>query len=266
MAVVCATCGAQMVDGTQFCPACGNAVSAAPAAGSGFTPVNIPSQPAAPPPPPPAPAAAAGSAPLPGYTQVNTGVPPGGGYAAPGAAAYVAPPMAPVQTGGGNAVKIILIVLAIIVGIGILGAGAVGFAVWRVAHSIREHARNGDFTINTPGGAVSGGAATKYTAEELGVDIYPGAEAIKGGMRMNLPNGSIISGSFVTSDSKDQVLNFYKSKLGSDASVFDGTDSAMISLKKGDHDSVMVTISNRASEQDGKTKISIVHTANKRAS
>ena len=199
-----------------------------------------------------------------GYTQVNTGVPPGAGYAP--AAAYAAPPMAPVQTGGGGAVKVILIVLAIIVGIGILGAGAVGFAVWRVAHAIHTHAKNGDFTINTPGGAISAGSTSTYTAEELGADIYPGAEAAKGGMRMNLPTGSIVSGVFTTSDSKDQVLNFYKGKFGSDASVFDAADSAMISLKKGDHDTVMVTISSRASENDGKTKISIVHTANKHPS
>jgi hypothetical protein len=259
MAVVCATCGAQVADGAQFCAACGNAVSAAPAGGSGFTPVNVPSQPAAPPPPP----QAAASAPMPGYTQVNTGVPPAGAYAG---AAYAAPPIAPVQTGGGNAVKIILIVLAIIVGIGVLGAGAVGFMVWRVAHAIHTHAKNGDFAINTPGGTISAGGATNFTASELGAEIYPGAEPIKGGMRMNLPTGSIVSGAFVTSDSKDQVLNFYKSKFGSDASVFDGADSAMISLKKGDHDTVMVTISNRAAENDGKTKISIVHTANKHAS
>jgi hypothetical protein len=197
---------------------------------------------------------------MPGYTQVNTGVPPGGGYA-PGAA-YATPQIVPANAGGGGAVKIILIVLAIIVGIGILGAGAVGFMVWRVAHAIHTHAKNGDFAIDTPGGTISAGGTTTFTAAELGADIYPGAEPIKGGMRMNLPTGSIVSGAFVTPDSKDDVLNFYKSKFGSDASVFDGADSAMISLKKGDHDSVMVTIS----KNDGKTKIAIVHTANKRAS
>lgn len=261
MAVVCAKCGAPLAEGVQFCAACGAAVSAAPVSGSGFTPVNIPSAPSAAAPPP----AAAGSAPMPGYTQVNTGVPggmpPSGGYAP--AAAYPGQPAVQMQgSGGGSAVKIILIVLAIVVGIGILGAGAFGFVVWRVAHSIHSHARNGDFSIST-GGTFGGGGTKTFTAEELGADLYPGAEATKGGMRMNLPTGSIISGSFITSDSKDQVLSFYKGKFGSDASVFDGADSAMISVKKGDHETVMVTISNRASENDGKTKISIVHTTNK---
>ena len=193
-----------------------------------------------------------------GYTQVNTGVPPSGGYVPP--AGYPAPAAAPVRSGGGSAVKIILIVLAAIIGLGILGAGAVGFMVWRVAHAIHTHAKNGDFTINTPNGSMTAGTASNFTAEELGAEIYPGAQAVQGGMRMNLPTGSIVSGAFETSDSKDQVLTFYKSKFGSDASVFDGGNSAMISLKKGEHETVMVTIS---AASDGKTKVSIVHTKNK---
>lgn len=259
MAVVCAKCGAGMSDGAQFCPACGAAVAAPAVSSSGFTPVNIPSQPVAAPAQQPPPAAA-GSPPMAGYTQVNAGVPPSGGYAppAPPPAGYGAP--APAQTGGGSAVKIILIVLAVVIGLGVLGASAVGFMVWRVAHAIHTHAKNGDFTLNTPGGMISTGTPNSYTAEELGADIYPGAQATAGGMRMSLPSGSIVSGAFETSDSKDQVLNFYKGKFGSDASVFDGSNSAMISVKKGDHESVMVTI---AAEHNGKTKVSIVHTKNK---
>ena len=84
----------------------------------------------------------------------------------------------------------------------------------------------------------------------------------RGGMRMNLPTGSVVSGVFVTSDSKDQVLAFYKSKLGSEASVFDAANSAMISLRKGSHENIMVSISSQQSQNEGKTKISIVHTKN----
>lgn len=195
---------------------------------------------------------------MPGYTQVNTGVLPSGAYAAP--AGYVAPAAAPVKSGGSSAVKIILIVLVVIVGLGLLGAGAVGFMVWRVAHAIHTHARNGDFTINTQDGTMTAGAATNFTADELGTDIYPGAQAIAGGLRLNTRSGSTIHGVFETSDSKDQVLSFYKSKFGSDASVFDAASSAMITVKKGEHETVMVTIS---SASDGKTKISIMHSKSK---
>jgi hypothetical protein len=241
-----------------------------PAASGGFTPVNVPGQAAPgqaaapPPPPPPQQPPAMGSAPLPGYSQVNTGVPPSAYPAAP--AGYIAAPAGPVRTGGGGAVKIILIVLAVIIGLGILGAGAVGFMVWRVAHAFHVNGKNGHITLSTPNGTVTASDSTAFTADELGTDIYPGAEATKGGMRMNLPTGSIISGAFLTPDSKDQVVAFYKSKFGSEASVFDASDSAMISLKKGDHETVMVTISSHGSENDGKTKISIVHTSHKKVS
>jgi hypothetical protein len=80
---------------------------------------------------------------------------------------------------------------------------------------------------------------------------------------MDLPTGSIVSGAFLTSDSKDAVVSFYKSKFGSDASVFDGGDSAVITLNKAPQDSVVVTVSSKPSENDGKTKIMIVHTKSK---
>ena len=63
---------------------------------------------------------AAGTPPMPGYTQVNSGVPPVAGYVAP--AGYAARRRAPVRSGGGSAVKIILIVLVAIIGLGMLGA------------------------------------------------------------------------------------------------------------------------------------------------
>lgn len=252
MSVACAKCGAEVPAGVQFCSVCGTATNAAAsAASSGFTPVNVPgvpSQAAAPSQP------AAGTPPLPGYMPVA---------AAP--AGYAPAVVYPAKSGS-SAIKIILIVLAIVIGLGVLGAGAVGFMVWRVAHSFHVNGKDGQITMNTPSGSVTASGETNFTAEELGTDIYPGAQSVRGGMRMNLPTGSIVSGAFLTSDSKDQVLAFYKSKLGSEASVFDSDASAMISVKKGNHENIMVTISARPSENNGKTKISIVHTKNSHSS
>jgi hypothetical protein len=251
MSVACAKCGAEIPAGVQFCSVCGTPTNAAASASSsGFTPVNIPGQ-AVPSQTPSAPQSTAGTPPLPGYTPVA---------AAP--AGYPPPAVVYPAKSGSSAIKIILIVVAILVGLGVLGAGAVGFMVWRVAHSFHVNGKDGQITMNTPSGSVTASGETNFTADELGVDIYPGARNVRGGMRMNLPTGSIVSGSFLTSDSKDQVLAFYKSKLGSAASVFDSDTSAMISVKKGDHENIMVTISGRPSENNGKTKISIVHTKN----
>jgi hypothetical protein len=173
-------------------------------------------------------------------------------------------PAAPAVTSGGSALKIVLIIVAIVVGLGILGMGAVGFAVWRVSRAIHVNGHNGQMTVQTPGGTITADSSQSFTASELGTDVYPGALSARGGMRMNLPTGSMVTGVFVTSDSKEQVLDYYKSKLGSGASTYDSGDSALVTLGRGQTETIMVTISARASEEDGKTRIAIVHTkANK---
>ena len=80
---------------------------------------------------------------------------------------------------------------------------------------------------------------------------------------MDLPTGSVVSGAFVTSDSKDAVVSFYKSKLGGDATVYDAAESAVITANRGQQDSVVVTVTSKPSEDNGKTKIMIVHTKGK---
>jgi hypothetical protein len=177
-----------------------------------------------------------------------------------------APPMAPLPSSGPSAVKIILIVVAIVVGLGILGAGAFGFMVWRVAKSVHVSGPNGEVSINTPGGAITANPNEKFSASDLGTDIYPGAESTKGGMRITLPTGSSVTAIFVTSDSKDQVVSYYKDKLGSQASVFDSANSAMITAQKGKQESVMVTVTANSSQHDGKTQITIMHTKSDKSS
>ena len=256
MAVLCAKCGAEVPAGSHFCAACGTpvlaAAASAPQAAPAYTPVNVPSQPTA------GAQAATGSQPLPGYTPAG-GVPPAG-YAPAGS--YTQPPAAPVKSGG-SALKIILIIFAVLVGLGILGAGAVGFTVWRVARAFHVNGKNGQVTLNTPSGSVTASNASNFTADELGTDIYPGALSVRGGAKINLPGSSMVTAVYVTSDSKDKVLDFYKSRMGGGASVYDAEESAVLTAKKGDKESVMVTISSKPSEADGKTKIAIMHTKSK---
>ena len=175
-------------------------------------------------------------------------------------AAAAPPPPVPPQTGGSNAVKIILIVVAVVVGLGILGAGAMGYLVYRVAHSVHVSGSGKEVTINTPGGSISTNASETFTSADLGTDIYPGAVTGKGSMRMSLPSGSMITAVFVTGDSKDQVLSFYKDKFGKDVSVVDTADGAVITGKKSDNESVVVTITSNSSQNDGKTQVAIMHT------
>jgi hypothetical protein len=231
VAIYCGKCGAEVPSDKQFCANCGTPVAAVAAAPAYAPPAYAPVAPSAPPP---------------GYAPP----PPPPNY--PGA---VAPP--PAKSGG--ALKIILIVIAVFVGLGILGVGAVGFTVWRVAHAIHTTGKNGEVSIDTPGGTYTANSTEHYSASDLGTDIYPGAQTGKGSARLTLPTGTMVTAVFTTSDSKEQVVNYYKEKLGSDASVYDSANSAMISLQKGQKESIMVTVSQNEASDEGKTKIAIVH-------
>jgi hypothetical protein len=184
------------------------------------------------------------------------------------AAAVVAPaqPAAQPAKSGTSALKIVLIILAVFIGLGILGAGAFGYFVWRVAHAVHVSGNGSDVTIHTPGGTLSANTSETYTASDLGTDIYPGATAGKGSMRMSLPTGSMVSAVYLTGDSKDQVLNFYKTRFGSDASVFDSSDGTVLTVNKGEKESVVVTITKGTSDNEGKTEIHIVHTTSNKPS
>jgi hypothetical protein len=143
----------------------------------GFQPV--PSQPVAPPPQPMA--------------------------AAPYQPVAVAPP--PKQ--GSSALKIVLIVVGIFVCLGVLAAGVVGYGIYKVAHAVKT-AANGQISINSPGGSFSASTTQSVSSSDLGIAVYPGATQGKGGLHMTIAGKSMVSQTYLTSDSKDQVIAFYK--------------------------------------------------------
>ena len=88
------------------------------------------------------------------------------------AAAVASTPATPAQS---NAVKVILIVVAIVVGLSILGIGTATFIGWRIARHTRV-AQDGDrVRVETPFGTVESNNNPDETARNLGIDIYPGA-------------------------------------------------------------------------------------------
>jgi hypothetical protein len=172
-------------------------------------------------------------------------------------AAYAAPVAAPPAKSGPSALKIILIIVAVIFGLGILGVSIVGYGIYKVAHAVKV-SQNGDVSMNVPG--VTANSSDSLSASDLGVDIYPGAEQAKGGFKMNIAGTSSVIGKFVTSDSKDAVFAFYKDKLGPDANSFNFASSATISVNKSPQESILVTIVPNSGQAEGKTQISIQHT------
>lgn len=185
--------------------------------------------------------------------------------ATPGAAAP--PPLqAPAKSGGSSALKIVLIVVGVIVVLVMLVVGVIGYIGWRVVHSVHVNSTNGTVSVNTPGGKFTADSGEKFTASELGTDIYPGAEPAKeGNLRMSVASSSVISAKYLTTDPKSKVVDFYKQKLGSDASVLDMGATAILTLKKSPQEQISVTIAQDANQNGGKTQIGIMHTTDTQA-
>ena len=139
------------------------------------------------------------------------------GPSAPGPALSplpTAPPYSPPpSTGGSSALKIILIVIAIIVGLGILSVGAFSFFVYRVAKNAHVTQKGDNVKIETPFGNISANDPDQ-AIKELGVDVYPGAQVQKQGTAaVTLFGVHSVTANFESGDSVDKVCEFYKAKF-----------------------------------------------------
>jgi hypothetical protein len=164
---------------------------------------------------------------------------------------------APAPKSGSSAVKIILIILGIFVGLGIVVGGIVAYGVYRVAHSIHRDA-NGNITVNTPTGTINANSSDTLTAADLGIAIYPGATEGKAGLKMNIAGKSMVTANFLTPDSPDKVMAFYTAKAGPNAQTVTIGDGGTISIQNGAN-SITVTVRQLANEHKGETQISIAN-------
>ncbi|MFZ1086324.1 MAG: hypothetical protein WAN35_15280 [Terracidiphilus sp.] len=180
------------------------------------------------------------------------------------AATFIQPAASEVKSGS-STIKIILIVVAIVFGLGILSVGSLVFVGYRIAKSAHVDA-NGAVTMNMPGGAITTTPMKTVTAAELGAEIYPGAQSLRGGMKTEMPNSSMVTGIFLTSDSSAQVTAFYKEKLGSAATAKSFFGHQIIQLKEGSQEFVQVIIDENSAHEGGKTRITIQHSISKKAS
>jgi hypothetical protein len=165
------------------------------------------------------------------------------GASAPGVPS-TAPPIAPAPTGGSSALKVILIVVAIIVGIGILGVATVGIIGYRIAKNSRV-SQNGDHVkVETPFGSVETSKDPYQAAKDLGIDLYPGAEVRRNGASSASFGGiRTVTAMFETHDAPDKVCSFYKSRFpGAMVTTSDQNHCTIVS----DNQKNMVTINIQA--------------------
>jgi flagellar basal body-associated protein FliL len=185
------------------------------------------------------------------------------GAAVPAAAATPSIPIPPPQSAqGGGALKIILIVVAVIVGLGILGIGTAAFLLHKTIKTISQthiEERNGNVRVETPFGTVESSEDADAATRNLGVEVYPGAKALKGTASVATIGGMhTAAAEFETSDPADKVAEFYKSQLPKANFVSsDGDHYAIMSTDKKN----MITIN--IEPQNGKTRIHIANVSGK---
>jgi len=171
-------------------------------------------------------------------------------------ATSTAPPSVAAPTGGSSALKVILIVVAVIVLVGILGIATVGIIGYRIAKNSRV-SQNGDHVkVETPFGSVESSKDPDQAAKDLGVDLYPGAEVQRNGAS-SVSMGSVhtVTAVFETSDTPDKVCSFYKSRF----------PRAMVTTSEQNHCTIvsndqknMITINVEASGDNTKLQITNV--------
>ncbi|MGD0158571.1 MAG: hypothetical protein ABSB50_20975 [Terracidiphilus sp.] len=168
------------------------------------------------------------------------------------------PVAAPPPRSGSSALKIILIIVGIFVALGIACAGIVGYGIYRVAHAVHKDA-NGNVTITTSTGSMTANENQQFTESDLGIAIYPGATQGKGGLKMTIAGKTMITANYLTPDSEDKVIAFYKDKAGPDAETITTGTGGVISMTNGS-DAITVTVTQSPNENDGKTQIVIART------
>ena len=134
------------------------------------------------------------------------------GAAIPMAAAIPAttPSVPPPQ--GNSALKVILMLVAGVIVLGILGIGTLVFVIHRVAHNSRIRNRDGNVQVETPFGSVQSTNNPDEAVRNLGIDPYPGARVLQGNSA-TIGGMHTVTAQFESDDSADKVAAFYSSKL-----------------------------------------------------
>jgi hypothetical protein len=151
----------------------------------------------------------------------------------------------PPSSGSSGALKIILIIIGIIVLIGILGMVTCGVIVHRIAKSAHVSQKGDNVKVETPFGNMETSTDPAKTAEELGVEIYPGAEPQKNGSA-SVTFGSLhtVTAVFESSDSVDKVCDFYRTKFPN--ATVSSSDHSQCSIFSGDKgNSMTITVISR---------------------
>lgn len=159
---------------------------------------------------------------------------------------------------GSSGLKIALIVVAVVVGVGILGVGTLGFFAHQFLKNSRVETKDGNVKIESPFGTVETTQDANQAAQNVGVDIYPGATMMKDG-NADVTFGSVHSSAaqFESDDPPATVADFYKSKFPGGTFTSSGNSYTILAGDKSN----MTTIT--IQPQNGKTRIHVAKVTTK---
>lgn len=169
------------------------------------------------------------------------------------------PGIQPAATGS-NVVKVVLIVVGVVVGLGVLSSIIFMFSMWRLSRSVHVNNRGDGVTMSTKDGTITTGSGATVSEADLGVPIYPGATRRQGGVQINSGNATMLTAVFSTTDSVGKVVDFYRDKVGANASVVQSPTGSVISSRDNNNQSVVITV---GTDGSGATSITIMRMGKK---
>ena len=163
-------------------------------------------------------------------TKCGTSVPLVATPQSTGSGAAVQPAMQSVPPPtSGNALKLILIIVAIVVGLGIVSVVGLTFFGLRMARSLKVETNGEHSRVVTPFGTVESSADAIAALKSQGVDVDPGARQLPGAASVNLGPMKTVTASFETPDPPAAVAAWYRARFPrSQISVSDQNQQTLV--------------------------------------
>jgi hypothetical protein len=121
-----------------------------------------------------------------------------------------------------SAAKTLLIIAGVIVAFLILGVASSVIIGMKIASRTRVKKDGDKVRVETPFGTVEANQDSDEAARNLGVDVYPGAQALKNtATTTSFGTMRTVAAQFETADPVDKVADFYKKRFP-DANVTEG--------------------------------------------
>lgn len=173
-------------------------------------------------------------------------------YTPPAAAPQTYAPAQPSPSGGGNALKIVLIVVGVFVLIGVMAIAGLVVVGHHVRNRIRASQDGRSSSVDFGGFKASTNKSNAHDlARKIGVDLYPGAQQEGDSSEATFGKMTTATIRLTTSDSVDKVASFYKSRYPSAMTSVEGSKFTMISSDNNG------TLTLTAEENGGETAIDI---------